>query len=197
MHSLIKPFLILGFLAFSISIGFSQERSIKARAAEFFEATQKKDWEKVLDLTYPRLFEIATRDQMMEAFNQMENSGIEIGFGEMEILKVSGVKTFEGVQYSQVDYHSEMSMKLVGEQFSVETMGFMKTGLEASFGEGKVEMDEKKKMFLINSDKSMYAIADEGSNNWYFLEQNAEQKVIMDMLIPGEVQEHFQDEKPD
>jgi hypothetical protein len=56
-----------------------------------------------------------------------------------------------------------------------------------------VSYDGATNTFTVLVDKVMYAIADEGTKNWHFIENDA-QNPMTQKLIPAEVRAHFAEE---
>ena len=73
----------------------------------------------------------------------------------------------------------------------IPLMSLMSSSFQAVYGADKVAVEEENHTFLIALDKSMFAVADQGSEDWFFIENNAQQEAILDTLIPQAVRDHF------
>lgn len=50
-------------------------QAITGRLSEYFEATKAKDWQKVVDMVYPKLFTLVDKSEMVQMFQDMEGNG--------------------------------------------------------------------------------------------------------------------------
>jgi hypothetical protein len=188
----IGVFLMLCFPMFTHAQSDIRKASISEKLAQFFQATQEKNWEQVLDLTYPKLFELVPREQMLGLFQGMESEGMSFEMGDMVIKDIYGVEDFEGETFTAVDYGLRMDIRLSGENFNDQALGFMQVSFETTYGADNVRLDKENKTFIIQAEKTLFAIADEGTENWHFIEKNAEQTAILEQLIAAEVLEKFE-----
>lgn len=172
----------------------SDDRSaaITSKLEQFFQATQEKDWDQVLDLTYPKLYELVPREQMLEVFQSMESQGMGIEMNNMKIHKIYGAEDYENETFTAVDYSMQLKLILHGDDFDDDTLDFMKTSFETTYGAEKISLDRDNKTFVINADKTLFAIANIGELDWHFIEKNAEQTMILEKLIPEEVMRKFE-----
>ncbi len=164
---------------------------IRHNLALFIQATEDKNWEGVLDLTYPKLFELAPKEQMLALFQQMEDSGMKFNFENMQIDSISPVFRFENQGFAKVGYNANMTISFEGEIYGEDVMPFLKTSFETTYGKENVGYDQEKKTFKILALKSLFAITEPDTERWFFLENNPEQEVILNLLIPEPVRRHF------
>lgn len=177
---------------FSAAQSETRKAAISEKLDMFFAATQEKDWDKVLDLTYPKLFNLYPREQMLGVFQNMEAEGMTIEMGNMEIKNIYGAEDFEGETFSAVDYAMQMKMILSGESFNDQALDFMKTSFETTYGEDQVTLDRENKTFTLQAEKTLFAIADAGTDNWHFIEKNDEQMMILEQIIDAQVLAKFE-----
>ncbi|MCB0606762.1 MAG: hypothetical protein H6562_06555 [Lewinellaceae bacterium] len=167
------------------------EAAITARLDQFIAATANKDWNGVLDLTYPALFTLASREEMLALFDQMENSGMDIQFKDMKINSISPVFPFDTLLFTQISYSAEMTIGFEGELYGDDVLPFLKTSFETTFGKDNVAFNKENKTFRILAEKSLFGVAEKDAGNWYFIENNPEQDVLLQEIIPAEVRGHF------
>jgi hypothetical protein len=159
----------------------------------YFKATEEKNWEGVLDMIYPKLFDLASREDLIAVFENMEAEGMELHMSDMKVRDISGLEIFEGEQFALVDYSMKMKIKFTGEDFSdKEAIQMMKGAFEGIYGAENIVVDEEEASFDIQVEKSMFAIAGIGSSDWKFIEQNKGQDYLMDQLLPKEIREKFE-----
>lgn len=165
--------------------------SIRYNLTRFIQATEDKNWEGVLDLTYPKLFDLAPKEQMLALFQQMEDSGMKFNFENMKVDSISGIFGAENQKFAKVGYTANMTISFEGEMYGDDVMPFLKSSFETTYGAENVSYDKDHKTFKILAVKSLYAITEPGAENWFFLENNPEQEVILNLLIPEAVRNHF------
>ncbi len=176
---------------------FAQQRAdepIQKRLQAYFEATENKEWESVIDMIHPPLIAMSGREEMLQMFNDMEGNGMVFNMSKFGIKQISPVFVHEEQRYAQVDYAAQMSIQFTSEAYKApEIVEQLRTNFEQNYGEQNVLYEAESNTFLITADKAMYAIAatDEGAD-WYFMEKESAPQVIT-QLIPEEVQAHFKE----
>lgn len=186
-------FLFANLLVGQTKVDKSFKQPINERIAQFFDATAKKDWMGVLNLTYDSLFNLVPKEQMVMLFEQMEAEGMEINMGSFEVLNFIGQVDADNKHFVNINYAMELGMKFSGPSFSDENvMNYMKTSFETTYGAENVAYDKEEGSFLIKANKNLYAIAPEKTHEWKFLENNAEQQLILSQIIPEAVRKAFE-----
>lgn len=164
--------------------------SIENRVNSYFEATERKDWNAVVDMVYPKLFNIATKEQMVEVFESIESEGMKMDMKNFSIQKISDVITHEGEKFATVDYDMLMSIQFTSVEYrdsSVQEM--IKASFDGLYGAENVNYDPAAFSFDISASRTMFAIANEGTMDWYFIENDPSQKELTEMLVPAAVRE--------
>ncbi len=183
--------LLLLTVAFLTQIVAQNTReSIQNRVNQYFKATEQKDWNAVVDMVYPKLFDIAPKEQMVEVFQNIESEGMKMDMKNFNIKNISDVITHEGEKFATVDYDMEMTIGFTSVEYrdsSVQTM--IKSSFEGLYGAENVKRNPADFSFDIAASRTMFAIANEGTMDWYFIENDEGQKELTEMLIPMEVRE--------
>ncbi len=183
---------ILFSLPYAGSAQNADEEAISQQVNRFFKATQEKNWDAVLDLTYPRLFELAPREQIRKLFTEMESEGMTFSFHDLEIEQISPVTVIGEEQFARIDYGSLMKIHLQGEEFEdASTIDLLQGSFEQSFGTGNVQYVPEENTFRVNSTKTMLAVARKTNNDWKFIEINPAQKDLMKNILPVEILDMF------
>lgn len=174
----------------AVTVEFKQP--INERIAQFFGATAKKDWLGVLNLTYDSLFLLVPKDQMLALFEQMEAEGMEITMGKFEVKDFVGQVDADNQHFVNIGYEMEMGLKFSGPSFEAPgVMGYMKASFETTYGAANINYNEEERSFLIKANKNLYAIAPFQSQDWKFVENNLEQQIILEQIIPEAVRKAF------
>ncbi|MEQ8705753.1 MAG: hypothetical protein RIC19_17635 [Phaeodactylibacter sp.] len=190
--------LLLGIALLAACTGVQAQaqdvQDIKSRINQYFTATEDKDWETVVDFLYPPLFEQVSKAEMVQMFADMSGNGMEVDMSGYRIKRISAPFAFESERYAPVSYMGTMTIQFTSDSYKTpEMVGMIKGNLEGTHGTNAVSYDGATNTFTVLVDKVMYAIADEGTKNWYFIENDA-QNPMTQKLIPAEVRAHFADQ---
>lgn len=182
-----NSFLLL-FLSIFI-FGRSQQKSeILPLVENMITYTHAGDYNKVLDQTYPKLFEMVPKEQMLEILrSSLKNEDFEIGFNKIDPdIRVFDVKEINGGKYAEVKYINSLSLKFFNEEM-VDPAG-MKGVLEASFPGSKVSWNDNHKSFNIVFDARMMAISNQlTGGTWKFLNSSKNDVELVKLLLDEEV----------
>lgn len=163
---------------------------IREKLETYYQANKDKDYDKVLDMVYPKLFTLVPRETMKQVFLSMENEGMQFGITEMSTGSISEVFSQENLRYAQVEYAMVMVFKFTKpEQQTPEFNDLMLSSFRTNYGEDRVAL--KDGQFRISLDKTMYAIASPDKDDWTFIELNEGQDAMVEALIPEAVRAHF------
>ncbi len=165
-----KFVIVLFFIGVAGSFAQTME-SLKARAEKMYAATYAMDLKTVLDLTYPKVFEIVDRETLETAMGSVfENEDMSISFTkEKAKFTYSDIREVDGKKFNVIKYRSNMKMHLK-EVFSDEDMEVMGQGLKESGQFDTVTYDKATNSFLIEGDSTLIAVADSSTKNeWTFV----------------------------
>lgn len=183
---------ILGlFLFTSLATGVfaQQDTSLVKRLNATLQFTKQMELEKVMDLTYPKLFGLASREQMLDALKRtFENDEFKTELDSLKIDTIFPVFTIEKGSYTKVK-HTMLMRMLYKEPFDTSGTGIgMMIGLmEARFGKGNVRFDHAKNSLNIRMHVAMIAIKDDVSPQWTFVNFDESNPLMLDMLFSKEV----------
>lgn len=164
--------------------------SVTERLNQYFQATEAQDWDGVIDLLYPRLFELAPKEDMRQTLADMNGNGISLEMSGFEIKRISAPLEHEEERFAKVDYSGKMRIKFTSEAYQTpEMVGALTDNFNASYGPGQVRYEIETGIFHISVNKSMYAIAQSGTTEWYFIDTEGEAG-MMEQIIPAAVLEH-------
>ncbi len=179
-------------MAFTISAQ-SQKEIITKEAQTYYEYMTNQNFDGVLDYMYPKVFEMAPREQMKMGMQQMFNSpDMKIEFLNNDVTDVSDEKVVDGVTYAAVYYNSKMRMTFVSELEKPDEdkktfINFMKSTMATQFGEENVESDAETMSLVINMDATMFAIKDPKFEGWKFLGNDDAMQMMVNSIIPESV----------
>lgn len=181
--------LVITLLITFSSIAQSQAEITK-HAETYYDHMTNQNFDGVLDYMYPKVFEMASREQMKAGMEQMLNSKeMKIEFISNDVSRVTDDIELDGVTYALVFYSSKMKMTFVSEMEKPEEdrkgfLEFMKGTMESQFGEGKVTSDLKTMSLVITMDSNMFAIKDPKYPVWKFIGNDDTMKQLVNTIVP-------------
>ncbi|WP_203257434.1 hypothetical protein [Hyunsoonleella ulvae] len=189
-------FLTIVVLAFLFTVSsFSQSHSedIKKEAQIYYDYMTEMDLDGILDYMYPKVFDMASKEQMKTGMLQMFDSPqLKVEFLSNEVTSVSQVEEVEGVNYALVYYKSEMRMTFLTEKDKSEEerkshLDLMKSTLATQFGAENITIDTATTSLVISHDASMFAIKDPQYDGWKFLANEKNMEALVNTMIPEAV----------
>ncbi len=140
-------------------------------------------WSDVLDMTYPKLFDIAPKEQLLQQFQQMDMLGLKmvtdnVKIGDLSEFIPSGNEEFAKFNYTGVQTISAADPSI---------MPMMKQQLEMAMGADKIKEADGK--LLVDVDQEVYVIKDKGTQKMYFMQSSPQMAPMMGQLIPADVLE--------
>jgi len=167
----------LCLLAFILSVPtFGQDlQSLKPDVAKMLEASVKQDFETIMDLTYPKLFEVAPRGMLIELMEGMfDNEAMRIKLDLSEPnSRYSDIKTIDGRKFCIVRYHNRMEMTLKNRD--KETVAAMVDGIKRSGQYETVDFNEENHAIKVGGEAILIAVADNLTDHkWKFINYTEE-----------------------
>lgn len=168
--------------------GQADAGAIQGRLHEYFKATEAKDWNKVVDMVYPKLFNLVEKEAMVQLFADMEGNGMEFRMKDFQVHKISETVAHEGERFALVGYSAGMNIRFTSAAYQDSSMvSILQASFAATYGDGNVRYNKEDNSFDIQAEKTMFAIAPEGSGEWAFMENNPGQEGLPGALIPEAV----------
>lgn len=151
-----------------------EDPSLKTRLNEFLVVNEKMDFDKIMDYTYPGLFTIVPREQLVEVMRQtFSNEEVTVKLDSLRIDLIYPIFHLEGGSFAKILYSMRMLMKFKLPEDStkaVEMMELISSGLAEQFGENRVRVDAATNSIIINMiGTPMVAIKDSLSKEWTFV----------------------------
>lgn len=172
---------VIVVLLFS-QVTFAQDlTSLKQEANKIYTATATLDYDIIMDYTYPKIYEIISREQMKELLIQTFNGNEQM---KIKILNVAPnfnygvIKKIDDQNFCLVDHNLEMDLtlteKIEGEEVEMMTE-LMKSAMECE----SVTFNQQTNTFNIKKRATMIAIADAATNNqWRFINKDKENALV-------------------
>lgn len=184
--------------------------SLEKRVDAFLDVNQQLDFEGIMDYTYPKVFDLAPRSQMVKLLKEsFNNEEMKISLDSLKVIKIHPVFEMDGGSYAKIDYSMVMFMDPKDDDSDKDRTAIsdssdaddvvsgidaspkstlMQTMMEEQFGKGNVDIHPSTGVIKIRQKSEMVAIKDKYSKDWTFINMNREQQVMLDKLLPKDVQ---------
>lgn len=173
-------FLFIGAITFAQS-----EETLQKEAKLMYQASYNMNFETVLDLTYPKIFDLASREQLGQILrNSFQNEQFKIRLVFPEVtFKYGKIKEVEGKKAVLITYVSAMRMTFEQKFYGNEAQEML-MGLKQSLPEKKVSYEPNTNSFFIEGTDAMIAISDNHTNKaWKFITYDKVQRpMLVEML---------------
>ena len=186
-----RKLFVTGIILFIANIAIGQNlETLKLETTKMYKATSKMNYDEILDYSYPKLFDIITRDQMKEVLEMtFKNEQFSIIFLQNDPnFEYSAIKKIEKKSLVIIKYDLAMAMQF-NEPVDDETIEIMINALKSQ-GESyaDVKFDKVKNTFVIKGKSTMIGIADELTiNKWKFLNYDKNKRQIAEMLLSDSI----------
>lgn len=166
------------------------ENQIRAKLDTYFVATDAKDWDAVLDMIYPKLFELAPRESVRQQFSSLEGGGMDFSFFDVVIGDMTNPVDFEAERFILLDYSHKMGITLIDTSMQAAATSMLSL-FQGQYGEDKVTYDESKNAFTVQVAKKMLAVSPIDSSDWRFVDFDPKNSSVLTLLIPEAVQKQL------
>lgn len=160
------------------------ERVITDRLNAYLQLQSDGNWDDALDLVYPKIFDIAPRHMVMAAFRTLDDMGVEMRFEKWNLKQFSKTLHYEGEQFVSVRYYVVIHIGLSGE-LAGNAQLFAEV-LVNEVGGARAEVIDDNNLRM-NSNRTILAIAPEGSDSWTFIEDRHMDNDSFDQIVPSEI----------
>lgn len=177
-------------LSGSVSLAQTEKRLIE-RLDSVLIATQQSDFEGILDFTYPKLFTIVPRPQMLKALKEaLTADEFTTTIDSVKLSKIYPVFIIGKASYAKIKHSMLMMMKFNEplDTADAEGGGFMLKMMGEQFGKKNVKFDKATNTIRVFMLSDMVAIKDEYAREWSFVNFNEDEgSAILPLLFSKEV----------
>jgi hypothetical protein len=184
-----KKTILLMTAFLSLQLMGQKKEDIQPELLKMMAATNQMDFKKVMDYTYPAIFDLAPREMLEEVMeSSLENDMFKMSFIETNsIPTISDVKEIKGGHYSLVNMPTKMKMAFKT-QLEENQVGQMIEGMKANMNANKIEFNKEENALIIDLVTTSIAAFDKHTENtWKFLSYQSEQREQMIMIIDEEI----------
>jgi len=188
MKKLIAVLSIALLASFTVQAQMSSEqKEIKTLTADYVDQVIESDWDGVMDRIYPGIFDLVDRETLIMTFEDMLGgaSGMKMDFTEFEISEIGKVNQFKGGKFSLVDYDMAFTMTFMGDMADDDIINEVVNALRAE--DSEVSRIAGKSAIEVKGPRTMLAINDSVSDGWKFIERRADDKALLEMMLPADL----------
>tara|TARA_R110002012_G_scaffold317990_1_gene535369 strand:- start:180 stop:839 length:660 start_codon:yes stop_codon:yes gene_type:complete len=177
----------------------SEEKKLDSITLKMFKDVNALDFESIMDMTYPKVFEIASKDMLLPVYKSMflGNDEYKITIDKnIPAYKISEVFRVDSLQldYAFVNYKMKMQMEFLNQEFDEDTKDLMKNmmktqGMSVSFiSDNTLDVVMENSMTLFLKDNNT-------EQQWKMLNYTPDSPMffqIVPTLVIEKAKEHFQ-----
>ena len=167
----------------------TDEANLKSRLDVFMERTANEDYMGLMDYIYPKIFDFATKEQMVKLFTGLEDLGMDMIIDEIHINKIEPLHEDGDNRYALGSYIAKMRVVITkAELQTAEAALQMEAAFQMQFGQEAVIYDAENHTISINGNKHLIAIKEAKYEGlWYFIEYDRSNPTMISMLLPKDV----------
>ncbi|WP_284652366.1 hypothetical protein [Flavobacterium terrisoli] len=176
-----------------VQLTFAQDlTALKNGAQKIYIATTTLDYDAILDSTYPKLFDIVSREQMSEMLAQTfsGNEQMKIKLLNLEPdFKFGEIKKIDGQTFCLIDHNLGMELtlteKVEGEEIQM-MIDLMKEAMESD----NVTFKPETNTFTISKKATMIGISDAlTKNEWKFINRDKKNVLVTKLFSEKVIKE--------
>jgi hypothetical protein len=172
------------------------DKELRQRLDSVLYYTQQGRYEKVLDYTYPKMFMIATRKQMLDAMNSMlDDEDMRIRLDSVILDSIYPLFVVKEDIYCKVTHRMQMRMQFKetldtadGTENGDELAILLKEQMEAT----ATRYDKKNNTIVVSMEAAMMAIKPRSYGQWYFINLASDKKAMLRKILGDAVVEKLE-----
>ena len=173
----LKKLALLLLLISQVTVG-QDLNSLKIEAQKVYEATTILDFDQIIEGTYPKVFEIISKEQMKQLLISTFNGNDEMKIKLLNVapdFKFGEIKKIDMQTFCLIDHNLSMELTLQEKIEDDEEAEMMLEIFKAGMETDEVTFNKETNTFTITKISTMIGIADKATNNkWKFLNKDKE-----------------------
>ncbi|KYG77679.1 MULTISPECIES: hypothetical protein [Roseivirga] len=164
----------------------TDKADLNSTIAQFMKHTESMNFEGIVDMTYPKVFDLVTKQQMLSLLNGLSGMGFEVSYDSITNQEPILVAKNDSVKYALVNYYSEMVMKITKEEMKTkESIDILKLSLLNTAGVESIDYVEETSSLIVKGNKRLLAIKDQAyDDQWSAIEFDVNNPALNAMLVP-------------
>ncbi len=167
-----------------------KQKVVKEKLDTYLKELSSFNTDMVVDMTYPKLFQVIDLDLFRQYLASMMNStDIEMRDYETNITKLSPVTTFSNdTEFAQAEYTSTVKIHFLNDTLynTEEKINFLYDALIHKYGRENINMNLEKRVLSIKKLEKLLIIK-EKDVEWKFLGDNSKYRQLYPSFLPQEI----------
>lgn len=168
------------------------------RLRQFYECFFAEDYDGVLLLTYPNLFNLIPKNRMREKlYETLHNDTVDFTCDELKIDKIGDLVSHEEGDFVKLDYTILMALHFKADEHAnlkkkryQQKKTLFLTMFEEKYGKENIWFDEITRSYCIYKKNCLVGFKDEVSLQWTFL--TMKKGLMMEAFLPDDVRIIFE-----
>lgn len=177
---------LIFFLLLASSVAFSQSlESLKANCEQMYDATYNMEFEKILDFTHPKVFEMVDKETMLTMLDEtFQNDQLRIRLVHPKTtFTFSEVKVIDAKKICIVEFPQAMRM-IFENPLSDEEKNSIEESLKETMTSKKITFEKARNAFYIDGKDIMIAVSEEVTQNqWKLINYDKNQPQLLNMIL--------------
>ena len=155
------------------------------------EASNNKDWDLVFDIAYPKLFDMASKEQLVKVFESIFDVYKDFQLRPSNIIDIYPIVNYEGDQFTRFFYDNEAIFTF----YNTDDLDNTLPVFIDEYGEDNVKAFRNTNSISLKMKSSQLAVLQENSSEWKYLEwQEGQEEVFKQYdIIPVSVLEKLKE----
>jgi len=186
--------LIVAVSTIQYTFGQDYKKNIKSDFIKFNDLINNRQFEKSTEYMLPEFFELVSKSQLISLMKQIfNNPDFEILVEKPNSITIDDSRKINNKFYSLISYSYDMKMKYKNKSDSddKQMQELLLKSFEKTFGKENVNFNSVTNYYSIHQNKNAYAISNNGTDSWKFIEIDKQQKVLLEKLLPQEIIKDF------
>ena len=173
----------------------SDKEAILRTFKEYSVHVENKDNTNLVEYLHPKMFEFAPKEMLIEMMdNAFADKTISMTFGEMRIDSLSEIMLDKTNKYCLIYHNFDMTMQMLPTNDSEEAMNITRETalltydyMQQAYGEENIKFDKENASFEIYMSSKTFAIEDEQTDGWKFIEAKKDSHSLLKNILPESV----------
>jgi hypothetical protein len=179
----------------TVSTHYSQKQlELKSIFEQYLQQLQTLNTDKIIEMTYPRLFVPINKDLFKHYIETLLNSPqIKIISFDTNITKIGEVKNYSSGYFAQLSYISSITLNFIDPELYSDDLSLrvLNDVLSRKYGQKNIIVDRDKRTILIRKEEKMLAIK-EKSKEWKFIGDNPAYRELYPKIIASDILSEIQ-----
>jgi len=167
----------------------SKQKEVQKSLAQYLKALENLNPERIMELTYPKLFLATSRSRFRDyLYTIISSTNLNIKSFKSKITKINKIESFSNGIFCPVTYHSEITITFLNpdaynDEYSIRVLQNI---LGDKYGRNRISTNHKDRSITIKKYEKLLAIKEQGET-WKFVGYNKEYKKLYPSFLPSDI----------